>query len=409
MTKHPLRWKLFLGLGLVVILGLWGWRTWQGPVVIGYRVETTPLVQQVVATGRVVANSRAQVGSEITAVVLERRVREGDSVKRGDVLLVLRADTLKARVEEARAALDLLRTAQRPQAQATLARTESQLAQAKRELDRRKKLLNTRAVPKEDVEQAENAVAIAFAAARQARIDAQALAPDGVQESILQERLRAAEADLDKTLVRAQFDGTVLTRNVEPGDLVQPGKTLLEISTDANAELLIPIDERNLGVLKVGQPAAVIADAYPERPFPAHISSIAPAIDPERGTVDVRLLATPEPDFLRQDLTITVTITTGERDAAIVVPNDALFRLANGATAVWRYLHGKLIPTEVKTGLRGQSLTEVTEGLSSEDLIARAGAAFEPDQRVRLNVIPLPDSASTRPASTAGETPMKFN
>lgn len=409
MAKHSSRWKLFLGLGLVVALGLWGWRTWQGPTVSGYQVETTPLVQQVVATGRVAANSRAQVGSEITAVVTERRVREGDRVERGDVLLVLRADTLKARAEEARAALDLLRTAQRPQAQATLARTESQLAQAKRELDRRKKLLDTRAVPKEDVEQAENAVAIAFAAARQARIDAQALAAGGVQESILQERLRAAEADLDKTIVRAQFDGTVLTRNVEPGDLVQPGKTLLEISTDTNAELLIPIDERNLGVLKVGQPATVIADAYPERAFAARISTIAPAIDPERGTVDVRLRATPEPDFLRQDLTITVTITTGERDAAIVVPNDALFRSANGATAVWLYKDGKLNPVDVKTGLRGQSLTEITEGLAPQDLIARAGTAFEPGQRVRLNITPLPDTASTRPASTAGETPMKFN
>ncbi|MBC2769910.1 efflux RND transporter periplasmic adaptor subunit [Pusillimonas minor] len=409
MAKHSSRWKLFLGLGLVTAVGLWGWRAWQGPVVNGYQVEAAPLVQQVVATGRVVANSRAQVGSEITAVVVERRVREGDRVGRGDVLLVLRADALKARAEEARAALDLLRTAQRPQAQASLARTESQLAQAKRELDRRKKLLDTRAVTKEDVEQAENAVAIALAAARQARIDAQALAPDGLQESILQERLRAAEADLAKTIVRAQFDGTVLTRNVEPGDLVQPGKTLLEIGTDTNAELLVPIDERNLGVLKVGQPATVIADAYPDNPFPARISTIAPAVDPERGTVDVRLQATPEPDFLRQDMTITVTITTGERDAAIVVPNDALFRSVNGTTAVWRYEDGKLAPVDVTTGLRGQSLTEVTEGLAPKDLIARAGAAFEPGQRVRLNITPLPDTASTRPASTAGETPMKFN
>lgn len=409
MTTKRSRWMQYIGLAIVAGAALWAWRTWQGPVVEGYVLETAPLIQQVVATGRVVANSRAQIGSEITAVVTERRVREGDHVKKGDVLLILRADALKARADEAQAALDLLRSSQRPQAQAILARAESQLAQAQRELQRRKILLETRAVPQEAVEQAQHAVAIALAGARQARLDASSLATGGVQETILEERLRAAQADLEKTVLRAGFTGTILTRNVEPGDLVQPGRVLFEISGDNDTELLVPVDERNLGVLAIDQTATAIADAYPEAPFAAKIKSIAPTIDPERGTVDVRLLVTPEPEFLKQDLTVTVTITTGLRDKALVVPNDALERGLGGQTIVWKVDQGKVTPVPVKTGLRGQTLTEVTEGVTEGDALALGGEALEPGQRIRFKAVPLPGPQRAGATSTHGETPMKFN
>ena len=91
-------------------------RWWQGPSVAAYRIESRPLVQQLVATGRVIALSRAQVGSEITGVVLERRVQEGDAVQPGDILLVLGSDELSAKVREAEAALAQLQHSTRPQA-----------------------------------------------------------------------------------------------------------------------------------------------------------------------------------------------------------------------------------------------------------------------------------------------------
>ena len=98
----------------------------RGPELPGYRIESRPLVQTVVATGRVISTSRVQVGSEITGTVLERRVQEGDVVKPGDVLVVLRADDLTARVREAEAALRQLQASTRPQLQAALRQAEAQ-------------------------------------------------------------------------------------------------------------------------------------------------------------------------------------------------------------------------------------------------------------------------------------------
>src|SRR5690554_7774217 len=76
--------KLLLVLD-VLFLGYWLWLRWQGPQLPGYRLEWRPLVQTVVATGRVGTPSRVQVGSEITGVVVERRVREGDRVEAGEI------------------------------------------------------------------------------------------------------------------------------------------------------------------------------------------------------------------------------------------------------------------------------------------------------------------------------------
>ena len=124
----------------------------RGPELDAYAVSAQPLVQTVVATGRVVAVSRAQVGSPVTGVVLERRVEEGDRVQPGDVLAVLRADDLEAAAAEAGAALAQLRGSARPQAQAALREAEARLQQARREAARRRDMLGRQLIAREALE-----------------------------------------------------------------------------------------------------------------------------------------------------------------------------------------------------------------------------------------------------------------
>ena len=209
---------------LAVALAGWAWASWRAPALPGYEVQQRPLVQTVVATGRVVASSRAQVGSAITAVVAERRVQEGDRVQPGDVLAVLRADDLEAALREAEASLARLQQSTRPQAQASLREAEARLAQARRETTRRRELADRQLVARETLEQAVQAETAARAAAEQARLAARALGTGNPEEAAARARVASARAQLDKTLVRAEVAGTVLVRNVEPGDLVQPGR-----------------------------------------------------------------------------------------------------------------------------------------------------------------------------------------
>jgi HlyD family secretion protein len=380
----------------------------RGPALAGYEVKVQPLVQTVVATGRVAALSRAQVGSPVTGVVVERRVREGGKVQPGDVLAVLRADDLEASLREAQAALAQLQQSTRPQAQASLREAEARLAQASRETRRRRELFQQQMITREAMEQAVQAEIVARTAVEQAQLTVRSLVPGNPGETAARARVASAKALLAKTTIRAEVAGTVLTRNAEPGDLVQPGRVLFEIARSGDTEVLVPLDEKNLEVLAIGQPAVCIADAYPGSPFRARVSFIAPSVDPQRGTVDVRLAVNPVPGFLRQDMTVSVNVETGRRDHAIVVPNDALGAVDGNHATLWLVVDGRAVRRQVQLGLRGLIRTEVTAGLRQGDrVLVEAPATLKPGDRVR--VVPVAAIASTDAAATRKELPAKFD
>jgi HlyD family secretion protein len=381
------------GLGLAYAL----YRVWEGPAVRGYRVEPRPLVQTVVATGRVAAASRVEVGSEITGVVVERLVQEGDRVMPGDVLAVLRADELAADVREAEAALAELERSRRPDAQVALREAEARLAQAARETERRTRLFERNLLAREDVEQAEQAEIVARAAADRARLAVTSLAPAGSEEALLRARLASAEAAEAKTKIRTEVAGTVLTRDVEPGDLVQPGRVLFEIARSGTTELRVPVDEKNLEALALGQRALCITDAYPDRAFAAVVSFIAPRVDPAAGTIEVRLAVDPAPAYLREDMTVTVNVETGRREDALVVPNDALFAVRGAEADVYAVHEGRVQRASVGLGLRGLAVTEVTAGLAAGALVLNVPEAPSlAGRRVRVAVQPLPRTPAVR-------------
>ncbi len=406
-AKRPIVLGMLAVLALLMLAaGLW--RYWQGPRMAGYRIQAQPLVQNVVATGRVVSVSRAQVGSEIIGVLLERRVQEGDRVEPGDILAVLRADDLAAGVREAEAALEQLRQSTRPQAQAASRQAQAQLAQANRETQRRRELFGRQVIARETLEQAVQAETIARTAAEQARLGAQSLASGSPDEVLVRERLATARAALEKTVIRAQVAGTVLTRNAEPGDLIQPGRVLFELARQGDTELLVPLDEKNLAVLALGQQAQCVTDAYPARLFLARITFIAPSVNPQRGTVDVRLKVDPVPAYLRQDMTVSVNVETGRRAKALVVPNDALGAIEGDRARVWAIRNGQARRVAVRLGLRGVTLTEVVSGLHDGDwVLAGAGNGMAEFDRVRVAPQPMPTVGAEGVARN--ELPLKLD
>lgn len=399
---------LILLLILAVSFALFRW--WQGPVVSSYTLKTMPLVQNVVATGRVATVSRAQVGAEISGVVLERRVTEGDQVKQSDLLVVLKSDELQAQVRQAELALTELATSRRPQAAAELASAKAQLEQASREAVRRRNagvgILST-----EEIEQALETERVARSNFETVRLKAAALASGQVEEATLREQLAVAQAQLAKTKIRAAVAGTILTRDVEPGDLVQLGQTLFTIALTGNTEIRVPLDERNLPQLALGQNAIVISDAYPDQSFPARINFIAPSIDPQRGTVEVRLTVNPVPDFLRQDMTVSVNVETDKRERALAIPNDALTHIKATKAVVVVVRDGKIQRQKVTLGLRGLAMSEVISGLSEGDqVLANADSSLKDGARVRVKPeeISLVNSANDN-TDSKNELPVNFD
>lgn len=408
--KSRWRWAA-LGLVLALALALWAYRQWQGPVVPVAVVEVTTLEQWVVAAGRVAAPSRVRIGSELTGVVAERFVRDGDAVQAGQVLVQLVDDEWQARVQEATAALRQLTLAQRPQAQAALAEAESRLAQAQREVTRRRALLDRRAVSREDVEQVEHARVQAATALEQARLRLAALQQGGADTLLLQARLAVAQAGLARTQVRSTVAGLVVTHDVEPGDLVSAGRVLFEVAAAGPAEVKVLVDERYLSVLAVGQPAQVRADAWPQRPFTATLTRLATAVDAARGAIELTLrVDAPVPEFLRNDMTVSVSILTAALTDALVIPRDAVARqggslqAGSGDTGEVRVMQdGRVASRTVVLGVSGDAGVAVVSGLQSGEQVL-LDPAWPVGDRVRSQV-QAPANASV---AERGEVPVRF-
>ncbi len=388
------RWRI-LGGGAVLLLAAAGLRAFLGPKVPAWQVERSELVQRVVASGRVLAPARIQVGSVVVGRVTRVPVDKGDRVKPGDLLVQLDDAEAKAALAQARAtvAQSVARLEQvevvsvRVTAEA-LRQAELRLSQAEVKLTRQRTLAEAGSVSRSDLDDAIQARDLAASQVESARIQASAAASGADRRSVLAalEQARGAEqaaaARLDNLSIRSPSAGVVTERDVEPGDVVQPGRALLIVARDGPTQLSVLPDEKNLALLRLGQPATASADAYPDRTFPARVAYIAPAVDLSRGTVEVKLDVENPPDFLRPDLTVSVNVETGRDPQALVLAAGAI---RDPGASPWALVvrDGKASRQPVTLGIRGDGRVQVLTGLAPGEWVVSPAAAVGPGSRVR--------------------------
>jgi HlyD family secretion protein len=225
------------------------------------------------------------------------------------------------------------------------------------------------------------------------------------QVEAAQAAVHAARARLDQAVLRSPAAGRVLLRAVEPGQIVQPGRALLALGVDGPVELVALVDERFIGQLQTGQAAGVVADAFPRQAFDARVHRLAPAVDPQRGALDVRLrLPTPPPAFLREDMTLSVEVLTGQRASARVLPLRVLRGAANGDRAeVLVAEDGRARVRPLKLGLRALDRVEVLEGLADGDAVL-ADSTLAEGSRVRVRLLPPGKLSAAAQGSTSRDT-----
>ncbi len=396
-TRFLTRSRIILAaLVLVVVVPLLAGRI-LGPAVPALEVQRGSLLQNVVTTGRVITRHRVQVGSEIIGTVRTVATDEGETVAAGEPLVLLEDATQQAALSRARSALRqaelrLSRLAEfdRPDAEAALREARAALAQAEREAERREELLARNLISTEELDRSRLELERAEAALARASLRDRTLAASGnewllAEQAIADARhaVELAEAEHARTRIRSPVPGTVLRRRVEPGDTIQPGSALLTISPEGRLEIEAPVDEVSLQGLGIGQFARVEADAFPGQRFEAELVFISPQVDAERGNLELRLAVAEPPEFLRQDMTVSVDILIGERDGVLAVPNEALRDLAGERAQVWRIEGNRVEDREIRLGLRGLTSSEVHSGLAAGDRVLPASAPVEAGQRVR--------------------------
>ena len=362
-------------------------------------VRTAPLTQSVVATGRIATPARIAIGSPIAATVLEITVREGDVVAPGQVLARLRADDAAALVAQAEAArveaearLTQVEKLGQPVAAQQLAQAEANLKVAQAEAERARRLVAQGFYAQSKVDDALRNAANAATAVDAARAQLAAQVPGGTEREAARARVDQARAQLANARARAALltltapsAGTVLTRKAEPGDVAAAGKVLLELADAGETRIYATVDEKNLRFLKIGQKAGGVADAFPGQPFDAELYYLAPAVDPQRGTVEIRFRVGKPPAFLRPDMTVSVETVTGHKDSTLVLPAEAVREADSPRPWVLAVRDGVATRVDVGIGLAGIGQVEITSGLADGDqAILPASGALEGDKvRVR--------------------------
>jgi HlyD family secretion protein len=368
-----------------------------GPSVPAHRAARRDLVATVVASGRVLTPYRANIGSQLTGVVDQVPVEEGQTVRKGQPLVVLDSRDLEAaasqaaaQVAQASAKLVQMQTVALPAAKANRVQTAAALANAQVTYERMKRLIEQNSVAQAQVDTAERDLEAARGQDQAAEIQVGANGPDGADRRVAQTELAsaqaalaAAQAKLAYAVIRAPWDGVLISRNVERGDVVSPGTVLMALSPAARTEILIDVDEKNLARLAVGQSAVVSADAFPDRHFPAQVTYVNPGVDAATAAVEVKLLVKDPPDFLRQDMTVSVDILSATRRGATVVPTDAVRQSPGGQAYVLIVDHGRAVRRPVKIGVTADGLAEVLQGVKPGDIVLPSTDKVTPGQRVR--------------------------
>jgi HlyD family secretion protein len=414
------RWVWFLLMAVLVGVLIFFWLKLQGPKVEAVEVKSFPLVRTLQFSARVATLSRVEVGSTLTGRVLAVKVREGALVEPGQLLVQLESDELRlalaqatATQQQVEARLAGLRSSGRDSVAAAVAQADATVAGARAEFKRTEQLVSQGFVSDSRLDEARRVLDVALAQKASAQAQIAAIGESGTdiiqaqaQVQLSRAAALAAQARLKQTTVTAPAAARVLSRAVEPGQIVQPGQALMSLAMSGPTQLIAQVDERFLDQLQVGQTAAVLADAFPGQRFSARVLSISPAVDPQRGAIEVKfaLLQDP-PAFLREDMTLSAEVETARRENTLVLPLSALRSVVSSARAsqatatsqVFVVVDGKVQSRDVQLGLRTLEAVEVVQGLAPGDVVLlgnKTSLAVSVNQRVRVIRLPWQPSQS---------------
>jgi RND family efflux transporter MFP subunit len=314
------------------------------------RISRSQATATLTASGYVVAKQKASVASKGTGRLVFLGVEEGDQVHKGEVIARLEDQDVLAALEGAKA---------------NLAVASSDSDDARRTLERQRTLFSTGLTSRAEVDGAE---------ARYRRVAALILSAHAA--------VHAAEVQLENTRIRAPFDGTVLTKDADVGEVVAPFASsissraaVVTIAAMSSLEVEADVSESNIMRVTVGQPCQITLDAYPDRQYPGYVHKIVPTADRAKATVLTRVRFRERDGRVLPEMSAKISFLPEGTVAApasaapvLTVPSSAVVR-RNGGEVVLLIRGESLTEVPVKTGERLGARVEILEGIADQDQV----------------------------------------
>jgi RND family efflux transporter MFP subunit len=327
------------------------------------------------ASGYVVPQRKANVASKGTGRLIWLGVEEGSRVKAGEIIGRLESEDFKAREHQAEANLSTAR--------ARLAQAEAEQTDARLNHTRLKALVEQGFVPRAQYDSAKARLDSAEAAVRTNRFLI------GSAEAAL----TGARVDTEYTNIRAPFDGVVLTKNADVGEVVAPlgssvntKAAVVTMADMASLEVEADVSESNLGKVRLGQPAEVQLDALPGVRMPGRVHMVVPTADRAKATVMTKVRFERTDPRVLPEMSAKVAFLSRPAEASerptLAVPQDALTQ-RGGATAALVVRDGLAHEVKVRTGRTFGGLVEVLGGLKEGERVILKPAGLADGAKVR--------------------------
>ncbi|MGB9205607.1 MAG: efflux RND transporter periplasmic adaptor subunit [Terriglobales bacterium] len=388
--RQPRRWWMtaLAILGAVIVLAAFVSRRDDGVPVRTAVVEQSDIRSMVSTNGKIEPVNNFEAHAPVPTSVRRVFVREGDSVKKGQLLVVL--DDADARAQAARAQTQLraaraeLGATERGGNQEEVLSLEAEMVKAgtdrdaaQRNLDALKKLEQQGAASAGEVQEAENVLAradaqLTFLRKKQTKRYSNAeLARVAAQQAEAQAAYDAAEDVLEKSNIRAPFDGIVYSLPAKQGGFVAAGDLLLQVADLHKVMVRAFVDEPDVARLAPGDPIEITWDAVPGRVWRAAVTSIPSTVKlhGSRNVGETTSIVDNQDLKLLPNINVGVTIVAAEHDHVLVVPREAV-RMDDSKPYVLLVAGHELQRRNVETSLSNLTQVEITSGLAAQDVIA---------------------------------------
>ena len=355
MNKY-IKWSIWIIVLVIIVLA--GYFSWQTYLNASVEVKLTQVVLRspsesnavLSASGYVVAQRKASVASKGTGRLVYLGVVEGDKVKKGEIIARLEDDDVKAQLDQAKANLKV---------------AEAGLQDAQRNYNRQKELFKTQSASQADLDAAESNYQKVLANI--------AVAKAGVEE---------AQVAMENTIIRAPFDGTVLTKNADVGEIVAPFAAsasskgaVVTIADMSSLQVEADVSESNIEQITPNQNCEIVLDAYPDVHYAGYVAKIVPTADRTKATVMVKVGFKKYDSRVLPEMSAKVLFflnsgekTNIEEKPVLSLPSSAIVTRDN-KSIVYLVKDDKAEETIITTGRQFGGYTEVTSGLENGEKV----------------------------------------
>lgn len=334
---------IVIGLAIVIMTGLAvmkfkGTRMVQAPRVNKIPVETAqvkmgPISAGLTYTGTVVSNNDSVISAKIMGRITSLPVKEGDRVKKGDILAVIDDSEYKGKVNTLRQRVNT---------------AELNYKFLDQQLGKYEQLFQAQAISEQNYLQYKLQRDVAASQLEEAKF-----------------ALREVEVALENTYIKAPFDGVVNSLQSQLGDMAVAGKPILILSDTSKLKAQVRVTETDLEMIKENMEVVLISPLLPQS-LKSKVAKIFPSAEPQTHTTIVEI---PIPGaMLKPGTSVDVSFLTGSKEKTLVVPTGAVEEAKSGAY-VYVVKDGKAVKRSVKTGIKGDNLVEIIEGVTAGEEI----------------------------------------